>query len=140
MKREEQIKSKIADVIDILTKFGMPPAQLNERTAYCILALTNITPEKDWENAENPLVGITPMMAFAKEYYNKTYAPNTRETFRRFSAHQLVQVYQSQKEKRAVRFWEKEGTCSHPPVPTCRFFGQARKIGCCTVEFASPIL
>lgn len=30
MKREEQIKSKIADAIDILTKFGMPPAQLNE--------------------------------------------------------------------------------------------------------------
>lgn len=106
MKREEQIKSKIADAIDILTKFGMPPAQLNERTAYCILALTNITPEKDWKNAENPLVGISPMMTFAKEYYDKNYAPNTRETFRRFSTHQLVQagiaLYNPDKPDRAV--------------------------------------
>ena len=32
------------------------------------------------------------MMTFAKEYYNKIYAPNSRETFRRFSTHQLVQA------------------------------------------------
>ena len=32
------------------------------------------------------------MMTFAKEYYNKEYAPNTRETFRRFSIHQMVQA------------------------------------------------
>ena len=32
------------------------------------------------------------MMTFSKEYYNKEYAPNTRETFRRFSTHQMVQA------------------------------------------------
>jgi type II restriction enzyme len=32
------------------------------------------------------------MMTFAKKYYKKTYAPNTRETFRRSSAHQMVQA------------------------------------------------
>ena len=70
----------------------MPSEQQNERTAYCLLSLLNITPEKAWKNAENPLVGITPMMTFAKDYYNKIYAPNSRETFRRFSTHQLVQA------------------------------------------------
>jgi type II restriction enzyme len=30
------------------------------------------------------------MMSFAKEVYGKEYAPNTRETFRRFSTHQMV--------------------------------------------------
>lgn len=89
---EQQISEKIKEAIDILLQFGMPNAQLNDRTAYCLLALLNITPEKKWENAENPLIGITPMMDFTKINYKKEYAPNSRETFRRFSIHQLVQA------------------------------------------------
>lgn len=84
----------------------MPAAQQNERTAYCLLSMLNMTPEKDWIHAESPLIGITPMMAFAREYYKKEYAPNTRETFRRFSTHQLVQagiaVYNPDQPDRAV--------------------------------------
>ena len=68
--------------------------------------MLNMTPEKDWIHAESPLIGITPMMAFAREYYKKEYAPNTRETFRRFSTHQLVQagiaVYNPDQPDRAV--------------------------------------
>ena len=92
MKIEELIKQKLEEAIELLKKFGMPTEQQNERTAYCLLSLLNVTPEKEWKNAENPLVGITPMMTFAKDYYNKEYAPNTRETFRRFSTHQMVQA------------------------------------------------
>lgn len=92
MSIEELINKKLEEAIEILKKFGMPSEQQNERTAYCLLSLLNVTPEKAWKNAENPLVGITPMMTFAKEYYNKIYAPNSRETFRRFSTHQLVQA------------------------------------------------
>lgn len=92
MQLKEQIQQKIEEAINILTLFGMPKAQQNERTAYCLLSLLNMTPEKEWKNAENPLMGITPMMNFAKKYYNKLYAPNTRETFRRFSTHQMVQA------------------------------------------------
>ncbi len=106
MKIEEQIKNKINEAIDILNKFGMPKAQQNERTAYCFLSMLNMTPEKDWIHAESPLIGITPMMTFAREYYKKEYAPNTRETFRRFSTHQLVQagiaVYNPDQPDRAV--------------------------------------
>ena len=89
---QQQISKKLEEAIDILTKFGMPKAQLNERTAYCLFALLNISPEKEWKNAESPLIGITPMMDFTKINYQKEYAPNTRETFRRFSIHQLVQA------------------------------------------------
>lgn len=106
MKIEEQIKNKINEAIDILNKFGMPKAQQNERTAYCFLSMLNMTPEKDWIHAESPLIGITPMMTFAREYYKKEYAPNTRETFRRFSTHQLIQagiaVYNPDQPNRAV--------------------------------------
>lgn len=89
---KQQISEKIEQATDILEKFGMPTAQLNDRTAYCLLALLNVTPEKNWENIENPLIGITPMMDFTKINYQKEYAPNSRETFRRFSVHQLVQA------------------------------------------------
>lgn len=92
MKLEVLISQKVEEAIDILKKFGMPKAQQNERTAYCLLALLNITPEKDWANAETPLVGITPMMTFAESYYSKHYAPNSREAFRRLSIHQLFQA------------------------------------------------
>lgn len=93
MKNVKQlISEKVSQAIDILTKFGMPNAQLNDRTAYCLLAIVNITPEKKWQNAEKPLIGITTMMDFTKINYRKEYAPNSRETFRRFSTHQLVQA------------------------------------------------
>ncbi|MDO5312446.1 MAG: BsuBI/PstI family type II restriction endonuclease [bacterium] len=92
MRTDNQTEKRIVEAIDILGQFGLPRAQINERTAYCLLALLNITPDKAWGEAGSPLVGITPMMDFAREYYGKDYAPNTRETFRRFSMHQMVQA------------------------------------------------
>ena len=92
MRTDNQVEKRIVEAIDILGQFGLPRAQINERTAYCLLALLNITPDKAWGEAGSPLVGITPMMDFAREYYGKDYAPNTRETFRRFSMHQMVQT------------------------------------------------
>ena len=92
MANDNQAKRRIAEAIDILGQFALPRAQINERTAYCLLALLNITPGRTWYKSESPLVGITPMMDFAREHYGKKYAPNTRETFRRFSMHQMVQA------------------------------------------------
>lgn len=92
MGTDNQVEKRIVEAIDILGQFGLPRALINERTAYCLLALLNITPDKAWGDAGSPLVGITPMMDFAREYYGKDYAPNTRETFRRFSMHQMVQA------------------------------------------------
>ena len=92
MASDDKAKKRIAEAIDILGQFGLPRAQINERTAYCLLALLNVTPDRAWCDSESPLVGITPMMDFAHEHYGKKYAPNTRETFRRFSMHQMVQA------------------------------------------------
>jgi len=83
---------KIHEAINILKSLGMPKEQHNERTALCLLALTNIQQDSDWADAETRLIGITPIMEFSLPYYNKKYAPNSRETFRRFSMHQLVQA------------------------------------------------
>ena len=68
----------------------MPRAQLNERSALCLLAIADITPEKPWTEAGAPLIGITPIMEFAAVHYmDKPYAPNTRETIRRQTMHQF---------------------------------------------------
>ena len=84
------MSEKIKQALEILIDLGVPRGQQNERTALCLLALTNIKKNSYWIEAQNPLIGITPMMEFAKAAYEREYAPNTRETFRRQSMHQLV--------------------------------------------------
>lgn len=81
---------RLEETLDILAELGMPRGQINERSAYCLLAILNLTPDKTWAQAEAPLMGITPIMNFCRDHYGKRYAPNTRETFRRFTMHQFV--------------------------------------------------
>ena len=88
MTEHDNIKS----ALQILAALGLPRAQQNERSALCLLALLNLTPNKTWVQAESPLIGITPMMEFARQNYGKDYAPSTRETFRRQTIHQFVQA------------------------------------------------
>ena len=83
---------KLEQALKALADLGMPRAQLNERTALCLLALMNMTPTKRWADAEDPLVGITPIMDWSREHYGKAYAPNTRETLRRQSMHQFIEA------------------------------------------------
>lgn len=80
----------IEEAQQILISLGLPRAQHKERSALSLLALLNLTPGKKWNQAENPLVGITPIMDWSREHYGKEYAPNTRETFRRQTMHQFV--------------------------------------------------
>ncbi len=74
----------------ILFSLGLPRAQQNERSALCLLALLNLRPGKTWVEAENPMIGITPIMDWARQHYKKDYAPNTRETVRRQTMRQFV--------------------------------------------------
>lgn len=90
----------------IIISLGLPRAQQNERSALSLLALLKLTPGKPWSDAQNPLVGITPIMDWAREHYGKQYAPNTRETFRRQTMHQFcdagVALYNPDKPDRPV--------------------------------------
>lgn len=86
--RAERIKETLA----ILKALDMPSAQQNERSALCLLALLNLPPAKEWSKAAAPLMGITPIMDWARRHYKTDYAPNTRETFRRQTMHQFVEA------------------------------------------------
>lgn len=85
-------KARIQEALSVLVDLGMPRAQQNERSALCLLAILDLTPEKAWADAGNPLMGITPIMDWARKHYKKNYAPNTRETVRRQTIHQFVQA------------------------------------------------
>ena len=80
----------VNEAIQVLASIGLPPAQQNERSGLCLLALIDLTADKGWDRATDPLVGITPIMDWVREHYRKDYAPNTRETVRRQTMHQFV--------------------------------------------------
>ncbi len=81
--------ASIQAALQVLADLGLPRAQLNERSALCLLALLDLPPRKPWCEATNPLLGITPIMDWARLHYSKDYAPNTRETVRRQTMHQF---------------------------------------------------
>ncbi len=85
-------EEKIREALTVLKDLGFPNQQQNERSALTLLSLLGLKPDANWEDASDPLMGITPMMDFFREYYGKRYAPNTRETVRRQTVHQFLQA------------------------------------------------
>ena len=85
--------SKIEEAQEILKALGLPPAQYNEMAALTLLAVCNIKEQENWKDATKQSMGVSKdIMSFVNENYGKTYAPNTRETFRRQVLHQFVQA------------------------------------------------
>lgn len=82
----------IKEALHVIKAIGLPKGQQNDRSALCLLALLNLNQDKVWHEAEKPLMGITPIMNWVREHYGKEYAPNSRETFRRFTLHQFVEA------------------------------------------------
>lgn len=83
-------ESNKVDALQILEVIGLPRGQVNERSALTLLSLLDLRPDRSWPEAKSPLMGITPMMDWMREQYDKAYAPNSRETIRRFTMHQFV--------------------------------------------------
>jgi len=63
-KRSLHIKAALR----VLASLGLPPAQQNERSALCLLALLNLPPGKPWSEADSPMLGITPIMDWARKH------------------------------------------------------------------------
>lgn len=84
--------NKIKQAIQILKDLGLPRAQQNDRSALTLLALLNLAPRSEWKDAGKSLVRVHDVLEFSKAKYKKTYAENSRETFRRFTLHQFEQA------------------------------------------------
>lgn len=92
---------KIEDAKKILEELGLPQKQQNERSALTLLALCNLKEKSRWSNAKAISMSVMGnkenakykgIMRFIAEHYNKQYAENSRETFRRQTLHQFVQA------------------------------------------------
>lgn len=93
--------SKIEEAKQILEALGLPMKQQNDRSALTLLALCHLKENDKWSNAKaisKSVVGnkenakYEGLMRFIAEHYNKQYAENSRETFRRQTLHQFVQA------------------------------------------------
>ncbi len=89
---ERVVRRRIKETLALLKDLGLPREQQNERSALTLLALLDLKPDTAWPTASSPLRGITEMMDFFAKHYRKRYAPNTRETVRRYTVHQFVQA------------------------------------------------
>lgn len=84
---------KIEDAQEILKTLGLPPAQQNDISALTLLALCGLRPKDPWRKTRREGLTITKgIMTFIATEYGRSYAPNTRETFRRQVLHQFVQA------------------------------------------------
>lgn len=83
---------KVQEASDLLGSLGLPKAQQQERSALTLLALANLSKDTPWSAAERPLLRTVDIMSFMRKRYGKKYAPNSRETIRRQTLHQLEQA------------------------------------------------
>lgn len=86
------VKRRVKTAEGVLQAMGAPRAQCNERSALTLLGLLDLAPQTPWSDAKAPLRGVTELMDWMAENYGKQYAPNTRETIRRFTLHQLIEM------------------------------------------------
>lgn len=85
-------RRRIEEAVDALRQLGFPRAQQNERSALTLLALLDLSADRPWSMASAPLRGVTQLMEYMSDAYGKTYAPNSRETVRRQTLHQFVDL------------------------------------------------
>lgn len=87
------MRERIEQAKRILTLLNMPVGQRNDRTAYVLLALLNLRPNAPWTDADGADRWRTvEIMRWLRDHYDMNYAPNSRETLRRFSLHQMVEA------------------------------------------------
>lgn len=91
-KKRSAAAIRIDESLAILASLNVPREQQNERSALVLLALLGMAPRKSWSDATDPMLGITEMMDVFRDQFGKDYAPNTRETVRRSTVHQFVQM------------------------------------------------
>lgn len=84
------VAARIRDTRDVLVALGMDDERSDERSACALLALLHLKPADPWRAASNPMLGTRAIMDWMRDYYDHDYAPNSRETIRRFTLHQFV--------------------------------------------------
>ena len=89
----------------LLAKLKVPTKQQTELCAYTLLAMAGIKKKTSWDKASNEWVRIHDIIQFTEKNYGKTYAENSRETFRKQALHHF----------RTAAFIEDNGKATNSP-------------------------
>lgn len=89
----------------LLAKLKVPTKQQTELCAYTLLAMAGIKKKTSWNKASNEWVRIHDIIQFTEKNYGKTYAENSRETFRKQALHHF----------RTAAFIEDNGKTTNSP-------------------------
>lgn len=79
--------SKLEEAKRILRELKVPLKQQSDLCGYVILAMADIKKDDKWANATNKWIRIHDVIAFIREFYEISYAENSRETFRKQAMH-----------------------------------------------------
>lgn len=91
MEHTKLIEEKVHQASDILKTLGLQIGKQNMVAPLTLLALCNITPTDNWEDASrSSLIISKEIIPFANKYYNTDYKPNTRESFRKQALHEFI--------------------------------------------------
>ena len=79
--------SKLEEAKRIVRELKVPLKQQSDLCGYVILAMADIKKDDKWANATNKWIRIHDVIAFIREFYEVSYAENSRETFRKQAMH-----------------------------------------------------
>lgn len=82
--------TKVSEAQGILQDLNFDAERSNQRSALVLIALADVAPTSTWSSASSPMRGTTEIMNWIQVNYGVTYAPNSRETIRRFTLHQFI--------------------------------------------------
>lgn len=78
---------KLEEAKNILNELKVPLKQQSDLCGYVILAMADIKKNDEWANATNKWIRIHDVIAFIRDFYEVSYAENSRETFRKQAMH-----------------------------------------------------
>lgn len=82
--------ARIDEARELLNRMGFDEQRSNERSAYVLLALMALGPEKPWDQAQMPVLGVRSIMQWISDNYGKFYAANSRESVRALTLRQFL--------------------------------------------------
>lgn len=85
-----EVETRIEEARQVLRDLGFDRERTNDRSCLVLLALLALSCDADWSESANPLLGTRAIMDWIRDEYHIDYAPNSRETLRRFTLHQFV--------------------------------------------------
>ena len=97
--------SKLEEAKKMLKELKVPLKQQSDLCGYAILAMADIKKNDKWAKATNKWIRIHEVIAFIRDFYEVSYAENSRETFRKQAMHHF----------RNAAFIEDNGTATNSP-------------------------